>query len=230
MVPLRSALVVAMLSASCCALGPAPEGTPNPIYDSGSFSTKLQSVPNGVLYSVAAPDNASILVMHVYGSPTERGFAHGQLLSAAIADFATNELDAYFKSQVDSLDLTKLPPWLAKEVHSLLHHNAPAAFRLLLDWVYGQQKGYVAASKAKVLDEMAGMVGGICSPAGNGTAPAMCSNVKKMTELMHQVCTVCPQLFALNCSPSTVRPHQLTRKDARTRSTCSPSWCRCSAA
>ena len=62
-------------------------GQPNPVYSFEKFHTKLREVPNGVLYSMDAPDNASLLVMHLYGGAEERGIAHGMLLHDELLKF-----------------------------------------------------------------------------------------------------------------------------------------------
>ena len=99
-----------LLAASAGAQSP----TPNPIYDSTKYSHKLREVPNGVLYNVTAPGDADLLVMHLFGDASERGVAHGQLLSAEIAKFFTDDLAGFFKSEVDQIPLGFLPAWLAK--------------------------------------------------------------------------------------------------------------------
>ena len=63
-------------------------GTPNSIYDAASYTSKLRSVTNGVLYNVTGvPNRTHLLVMHVYGSAYERGVAHGSLLSKELPAF-----------------------------------------------------------------------------------------------------------------------------------------------
>ena len=113
------------------ALADTPLPTPNPIFDGGDYSKQLASVPNGVLYEVAAPDAQPLKVMHVFGSARERGYAHGQLLSADIVDFVVNELDDYYRSEVTQIPVASLPKWLqglVKKLEPILEKAAPTVF------------------------------------------------------------------------------------------------------
>ena len=117
-------------------LNPVIVAQPNPIYDAPAFASKLRSVPNGVLYSVSAPGEAKMQVLHTFGDAKERGFAHGQLLSAEIAEFITEELDQYYREQVDQIPLGTLPPAIASVVQALMEKAAPAAFNVALGYVF----------------------------------------------------------------------------------------------
>ena len=120
-------------------LNPVIVAQPNPIYDAPAFASKLRSVPNGVLYSVSAPGEAKMQVLHTFGDAKERGFAHGQLLSAEIAEFITEELDQYYREQVDQIPLGTLPPAIASVVQALMEKAAPAAFNVALGYVFEVQ-------------------------------------------------------------------------------------------
>lgn len=195
-------LVLLSITASA-ALADTPLPTPNPIYDGGDYSEKLASVPNGVLYEVSAPDAQPLKVMHVFGSARERGYAHGQLLSADIVDFVVNELDDYYRSEVTQIPVASLPQWLQKLVKSLepvLEKAAPTVFNAALRWVWSQQVKYINASQTRVLDEMAGIVDGVCAPAGsNKTVPKLCEDKAKMLRTMYNV-NMLPELVQMQCS------------------------------
>ena len=83
---LRALLLVALSAA-----GGAVD-VPNPIYAASDYSKLTKSVPDGALYHVAAPGAASMDVMHLYGNATQRGVAHGRLLSDEILDFLETDL------------------------------------------------------------------------------------------------------------------------------------------
>ena len=174
---------------------------PNPIYDAPSYATKLRSVPNGVLYSVSAPGEAKMQVMHTFGSASERGFAHGQLLSSEIAEFVTNELDQYYREQVDQIPLSTLPPAIAAAVQALIEKAAPEAFALALGYVFEMQAAMIGASQANVIAEMEAIADGVCTlPAGaNGTLPALCSDRTKLERTIKHV-NMLPELVRMQCS------------------------------
>ena len=158
-------------------------------------------MPNGVLYEVAAPDAQPLKVMHVFGSARERGYAHGQLLSADIVDFVVNELDDYYRSEVTQIPVASLPKWLqglVKKLEPMLEKAAPTVFNAALGWVWSQQVKYINASQTRVLDEMAGIVDGVCAPA-NHTVPEMCDNKAKMLRTMYNV-NMLPELVQMQCS------------------------------
>jgi hypothetical protein len=174
--------------------------TPNPIYDASKYATKLASTTNGVLYQITAPDTAPLKIMHVYGNAYERGVAHGQLLSDDLVQFMTTDLQSFFLQECNQIPVDKLPKWLANAVTKLCKDAAPTAFTLALGWVWEQQKEYVNASKTHVLDEMAGIADGICTPVGpNATVPSICSNKKKLLETVYHV-NMLPELVQMQCS------------------------------
>ena len=179
---------------------PGPLATPNPIYDASKYATKLASTTNGVLYQITAPDTAPLKIMHVYGNAYERGVAHGQLLSDDLVQFMTTDLQSFFLQECNQIPVDKLPKWLANAVTKLCKDAAPTAFTLALGWVWEQQKEYVNASKTHVLDEMAGIADGICTPVGpNATVPSICSNKKKLLETVYHV-NMLPELVQMQCS------------------------------
>ena len=54
---------------------------PNPVYEAATFSKRVAQVQSGVKYHVEAPNRTSLDVIHLFGSPYERGKAHGELLA-----------------------------------------------------------------------------------------------------------------------------------------------------
>ena len=78
----------------------------NSIYSASQYQNLVKSVPNGKLYKISAPEHTELKVMHLFGSPRERGVAHGQLLSAELIDFVENDLPAFFRSAPDTIALS----------------------------------------------------------------------------------------------------------------------------
>ena len=93
----------------CAILSVAVHGS-NPIIDAATYTTLVEKSKNGVLYRIVAP-TLRLDVLHVFGSPYERGEAHGRLLSAKILEFVETSLPAFFRSYVGELEpiLTSSP-------------------------------------------------------------------------------------------------------------------------
>lgn len=183
-----------MVEATLVASAAAPGDAPNAIYDAAKLATKVASIDNGVYYHVEAPDNVSLPVLHLWGNASERGFAQGRLLGDEILEFVNNDLDNFYKSEVDQIPLGLLPVWLQKAIKGLLKTAAPTAFNLALDWVYSQQKDFIGASAADVWQEAAGIASGVCF---NRTT-AEC-DVEKLTKTLHRV-NMLPELIQMQCS------------------------------
>jgi len=175
-------------SSSSSSLSSPPLATPNQIYDASTYSKKIISTKNGVLYEVNAPDTAPLKVMHLYGDAYERGVAHGSLLSDELVQFMTTDLQSYFLQECDQIPVDKLPKWLAAAIVKLCQDAAPTAFDLALGWVWDQQVKYINASKTNVVEEMQGIAAGICTPARiNATVPSLCTNPKKLLKTIYNV-------------------------------------------
>lgn len=92
------------------ALQPNPNAQPNNYSIATGSPTFVRSVPNGKLYRAGAP-GFDFNVAHLWGTPYELGFAHGQLFSD-VAQNVSLAVWQYMQQQV--LDnLTFLPTWLA---------------------------------------------------------------------------------------------------------------------
>jgi exportin-7 len=100
-------LVTALASLQChCVLSafchgkPDPRAKPNlnPVQsDPPKF---LKSVKNGKLYSAGNGDDL-IHIVHVWGSPYEMGYAHGELMTSQAHSFM-NDVWSYLEEQVVS--------------------------------------------------------------------------------------------------------------------------------
>ena len=190
-----------MPAALVCAILSAAVHCANPIIDAASYTTLAAKIKNGVLYHVSAPGSAPLDVLHVFGSPYERGEAHGRLISAKILDFVETSLPAFFRSYVGELeaDLDKLPKWLQDLIIPLLHaaeKEAPKAFDLALSWVESVQREYNNASSSGLYDEMDGIAHGACAAAAE--AGRAC-DASALVRTIRQV-NMLPDLIRMQCS------------------------------
>jgi hypothetical protein len=196
MTPRLSALSI--LACLVAALASATAAGPNPIYDAGKYTTSKQHVANGHLSEVNVPGSMHpFYVMHLYGNSTERGFAHGQLLSQTILNFIETQLPAYYVEEIDGLDVAGLPKWLQNMIKSLGKKYASKIAPIALSYVLGQQKKYLAASKANVFDEMSAIAAGVCSV---GNPSKYCENGgAELVKTIEQV-NMLPELIRMQCS------------------------------
>ena len=74
----------------------------------------------GSLYQYADDQN-SFMVLHLYGSPYEMGYAHGSLMKAEVNSFVTT-IWSYLKSEIDS----GMPQKLPKAVRSFVEEHGMA--------------------------------------------------------------------------------------------------------
>jgi isopenicillin-N N-acyltransferase-like protein len=95
--------------ASFC-VQPNPNAQPNAYPINVTTPQFVRQVTNGKLYTAGGP-GFEFYVAHIYGSPYELGYAHGQLFQGIAAN-VSNDVWAYFESQITS-DLTFLPAWLS---------------------------------------------------------------------------------------------------------------------
>jgi len=95
--------------------------------------------------------------------------------------------------------LHNLPKWLQKVITAALltplSKAAPAAFGLALGWLFKKQEIHITASPSKVMDEMRGMVDGVC----NYTNHAICDDKAGFLSTVHQV-NMLPELLKMQCS------------------------------
>ena len=109
------------------------DGTPNtyPLFTDAPIL--VNSTPNGKLYRTGNSLHPMFL-LHVYGTPYEKGFAHGQLLSCQIQELMTGtnpnrSFWAYVDAQIDPY-LEKYVPWLRSFIDK---HGVRAALSLVRD-------------------------------------------------------------------------------------------------
>ena len=163
-------------------------------FDSEDYKTRMATVENGIFDLVAPPGCLPLPVVHVFGSPRERGRAHGQLLSERILHFANVALPAYYVQQVDDLVTEdKLPAWLQSEIRRLADQNAAAAVELALGWLEGIQHGFNNASAAAVYEEMDAIAEGACEAAVEDCDAAILSSTLRRMNVL-------PDLIRMQCS------------------------------
>lgn len=93
-----------------------------------SNPTLVNSVENGLLYSSGTAENP-VLVAHVYGTPYEMGFAHGQLLGDRIKVMYPQFMEWLF-SQINPY-LKDMPPLLREAIETL---GIDAGLDLTYEW------------------------------------------------------------------------------------------------
>jgi hypothetical protein len=124
----------------------------NPTIQNPTY-TLLKTVNNGLLYQANTETGVkhSFLVTHLYGTPYEKGLAHGQLLSDDINGFFTETFDYLLEELQSSLpsDL-RFPEWFIDKVTQMGLDKA-------LDWTYEQTKDYIDPDW---LDELKGVSDG----------------------------------------------------------------------
>eukprot|EP00947_MAST-08B_sp_MAST-8B-sp1_P001492 g1492.t1 len=202
--PVVDLVAVAFLVAALL-LGLSAADTPNPVYSASSYMAKLRSGSNGTLYKVSGPSATDLNVLHVYGDARARGLAQGRLLSAEVLEFVETALPAFYKSEAAQIPLDKLPAWLAKAIKALAEAAAPKAFDLALGWVLSQQKDLIAASPAKVFDEIQGMAEGVCAAQRERAASTASSSsssscdAASLAKTLEKV-NMLPELLQMQCS------------------------------
>lgn len=166
-------------------------------FDAADYVTRITTTENGILDRVAPPGCVPLDVVHVYGSPRERGIAHGKLLSARVLDFANVYLPKFYVQEIAGLaDNDKLPKWLQTAIRGFAKADAPKAFELALGWLQGVQYPYNNASAAAVFDELDGVAEGVCQVA---EAAGSACDVAELTKTIRNV-NVLPDLIRMQCS------------------------------
>jgi hypothetical protein len=199
--------VVSTIIATAAISNPAAtviSNTPNPIYDAAKYLKPVKHIQNGTQYTVQAPGAAPLDVYHVFGSPTERGYAHGLLMSARILDFIEVQMPRFYRQQIAGLDLDNLPKWLADAIRKLLpaaEKEASTIFGLALGWLETLQRPHNSASRSHLYDEIDGIAKGVCAAAA-ATPTAASDHLCREHELRDQLrrLNMLPDLIKMQCS------------------------------
>jgi hypothetical protein len=94
---LAIACTAALVSGSYCHGHPKPDAKPNTQPITQPVPVLVQSVPNGALYEITVHDQP-IPILHLWGTPYQKGFAHGTIMKDRLATF-TSEVFQYLIEQ-----------------------------------------------------------------------------------------------------------------------------------
>lgn len=109
--------------------------------------------------------------LDLIGTPYQRGFAHGSLISYQIAEFIGPAMDRYFASAVLNIDISQFPSQYQKALTILKDLGkvaAPRLFHKALEFVWEIEKPF---TPQYLIDEMNGIADGMCSIFGDGCDP-----------------------------------------------------------
>jgi len=181
------AIVVCLLLALCHAY------EPNPILDGASHTILMQSTKNGKLLITAAND-VYLPILHVYGTPYEMGFAHGELMSKEIHGLLFNDLPRWYIEDKIIDDLVN--EFLPEDIQERLRHATDAdyvpAILDTLDWLWNYQLKYFKKSDIGFVEEINGIVDGYCSK----TFECDYTHARRMIQLQ----SLFPELIRMACS------------------------------
>ena len=168
-------------------------------FDSVTYTTRVAVSTHGILDRVTPPGAVPLDVVHVFGSVRERGFAHGQLLSARLLHFVNVAMPAFYVQEIEDLVANvKLPKWLQAEIKKLAEEHAAAAFELALGWLEGVQHSYNNASKAAVFEEIDAIAEGACNATTDACdSAALAATLRKLNVLPDLIKMQCSMLGAL---------------------------------
>lgn len=180
---------------------------PNPIYDATQYSRRITNVTNGALFRVTPPDT-ELNVAHLYGTPFDRGYAHGHLLHAQVIDLVQVQLPLFYKEEIASLtdQLRNLPAWLRNAIEALLplaEDAAPKMFDLALGWVEQQQRSFNTGGAEDLYTQIRGLAEGVCAGSQHaaltrGAAAPACD--PDAFEITLRKVNMLPELIKMQCS------------------------------
>lgn len=197
---MNSILILLVLSIIAVAFASYPE--PPPTFEASKWTTWERKTVAGsrrgainVQFSDASgnPDFIKMTRLDLIGDATQRGFAHGALLAADIEKFVGPELNAYFRAEVDSLDISTLPPKVQKAIEPLLKAAklfAPEIFHKAMRAVYESEEQFISQA---LKDEMSGMAQGMCSTLGSKC------DVDEWTKTIQEL-NMLPELIRMSCT------------------------------
>ena len=103
-----------IVSAALALTAVAATVPPNPIHDAAKYTTFVGNHSHGLHFRVTAPDALPFSVVHTYGTASQRGQAHGYLLSAQVIHMIEHQMQAFYEQYVRDINLGGLPDWLKK--------------------------------------------------------------------------------------------------------------------
>jgi len=138
---MRFALLLILPSVACgayCNGSPDPNAPENPLPIVDALPNVVKSVKNGILQLARSDDNQNqFQITHLWGSPYEQGFAHGQLLSDDISTFFQSTYKYLADEVVGSLpNKLGISSWF-------LELATEKGLDAALDWTYDATVDYV---------------------------------------------------------------------------------------
>ena len=167
----------------------------NPIYPAAPLLKLVNSTANGHRYDIS-DHGIDLKVVHLYGTPAQMGQAQGELLGGLAYEFLSKAIPAFYADEIDQLlDLPSLPDWLIKLINAASAKEAPKIFNTALGYVLGKERKFMEASRAKPLDEIAGLATGLCNSGAvpNCDAADLGAQIERMNllpELIRMTCTM----------------------------------------
>eukprot|EP00349_Pseudokeronopsis_sp_Brazil_P006323 CAMPEP_0202971564 /NCGR_PEP_ID=MMETSP1396-20130829/28371_1 /ASSEMBLY_ACC=CAM_ASM_000872 /TAXON_ID= /ORGANISM="Pseudokeronopsis sp., Strain Brazil" /LENGTH=464 /DNA_ID=CAMNT_0049701063 /DNA_START=25 /DNA_END=1419 /DNA_ORIENTATION=+ len=138
-------------------------------------------------------DSVHLYRLDMVGTPYERGFAQGSLMTKEIVEFLGPVMDKYYADEVLSIDLSGFPEPLQSVLRALQlmgAAKAPELFKKAMAWVWEQEKQYVPQY---FFDEIQGIADGLCSNLGGNCNAAEWSQkiqeLNMLPELVRMACT-----------------------------------------
>lgn len=142
----------AVLYSALCALAAGAlqcSGTPNtqPVYTGAP--RLVAQVPNGLKYVVQPSSNYTnpLIVVHVYGTPYDMGYAYGQMLRTEMKTMFPLAYD-YLAQKLNST----LPAWIPAVIRNLIINDGP---EVALDFTFNATKPFTPAHHYETLQGMA---------------------------------------------------------------------------
>ena len=164
----------------------------NPIYVARDHMKMVRHVKNAVLFSIDAPNNTHLDVLHVYGDAYERGYAQGLIYADEISAFVNQALIKYYDFEIEEFDVSFLPKLVVDALKKMAEHDAPGAAEMVLTGLDMYQYDYNAQSKSKVLTEIDAMAQGVCDAKE-------CHDVDEWQRVLRAV-NMFPELIRMACS------------------------------
>lgn len=146
-------------------------GVTNPFPINSTAPTFVKQVPNGKLYR-AGSGSDYYNVVHLWGTPYQRGVAQGQLLSDDVK--AITAMIIPYIEQLVKANVPGIPSWI---VDLLIQYGAPVLLQLSWSWT-------LPFTPSEYTDEIQGIAD------GSGVAVTLVQNLNQFPELTKAACTI----------------------------------------
>ena len=141
-----------------------------------------------------SPDYIHLYRLDMVGTPYERGYAQGYLLSKEIIEFLEIKINQFYRSAILDLDISQYPEPLQDILRIIQIKGAiaaPEALKKAMTWVWEREQSYFPAY---VFEEIDGMAKGIC----DSIYPLKCDVDAWKAEL--QAFNMMPELIRMACT------------------------------